>query len=220
MRITTNMLSDATVQAGLSTGGNSLVNYLNGDQSDSLASSLGETHNSATAALSKKKYEKVKEAAENLVQYAENLNTEGSRSVYEKARTDGDATEVYDSVEKLVSGYNDMLDKLRGDTSTLGLFYRESLKEAVKENKEGLNQLGISIDKNGRMNIDKEKLRSADVSSVESIFGTAGTLSSKLGLIAEKVADSAQANIKSLSSQYNATGNSVDVLLRTYDAKG
>lgn len=36
MRITANMLSEATVQAGIQMGGNSLVNYLNGEESDSL----------------------------------------------------------------------------------------------------------------------------------------------------------------------------------------
>lgn len=200
-------------------GGNSLVNYLNGDSSDSLVNSLGEKHKTANGIVSKNSYQKLKEAAEKLEQQADKLNTSGSKSVYEKARESGDASEVYDEVEKLVSSYNDMLDKVRTDTSTLGRFYYQSLKEVVTENKNALSGLGISIDKNGRLNIDKEKLKAADVDRVESVFGAAGTLSSRLNLIAGKVADSAQANLKSASSQYDATGNSVDALLRSYDAK-
>lgn len=219
MRITSTMTNSASLEAGMSLTGNSLVNHLNGDDSDSLVNSLGKNHHSTAKALSKGKYEKLKEAAERLEQYADALNTTGDSSVYEKARKSGDASEVHDEVEKMVSAYNDVLDKLRTDMTTLGRFYQQSLKEAAAENKEGLKSIGISLDKNGRMNIDKEKLKSADVDKIESIFGAAGTLSSKLNLIAEKVADNAQANAKSASSQYNAAGNSVDALIRSYDAK-
>lgn len=220
MRITAGMVGEASVQAGMSlTGGSTLASYLDGDKTRTLASSLGESHHSTLDSLNKGKYEKQKEAAERLEQYADSLCGTGDKSIYAKARESGDAAGLYDEVEKMVSAYNGMLDKLRTDMTTLGRFYQSSLKEAVEENKNGLKELGISIDKNGRMVVDKERLRSAGVDKVESVFGSDGTLSSKLSLIAEKVADSASANLKSASSQYNAAGNSVDTLIRTYDAK-
>lgn len=220
MRITAGMLGEASLQAGMPlAGGNTLASYLNGDSSRTLASSLGESHHSTLDSLNKGKYEKQKEAAERLEQYADSLCGTEDKSIYAKARESGDAAELYDEVEKMVSSYNGMLDKLRTDMTTLGRFYQSSLKEAVEENKKGLKELGISIDKNGRMVVDKERLKSAGVDKVESVFGADGTLSSKLSLIAEKVADSAAANLKSASSQYNAAGNSVDTLIRTYDAK-
>lgn len=73
MRITSTMTSSASLEAGMSLTGNSLVNYLNGDDSDSLVNSLGENHHSTAKALSKGKYEKMKEAAERLEQYADSL---------------------------------------------------------------------------------------------------------------------------------------------------
>lgn len=218
MRITSGMMNEANMQAGTPLTGSTLASYLNGDSTRTLASSLGEKHR-VSDFISKGKYEKLKEAAEKLEQYAEKLNRTGSGSVFEKARESGDTSPVYEEVEKLVSGYNDMLEKLRGDTSTMGRFYQASLREAAEENKEALKTVGISVDKSGKLSVDKEKLNSADINKVESIFGPAGTLSSKLYLIAGKVADSAQANVKSASSQYNAAGNSVDALIRSYDAK-
>lgn len=220
MRVTSTMTSKASLEAGMSVTGNSLVNYLNGDDSDSLANSLGESHHSTSKMLSKGKYEKLKEAAENLTQQTDRLMENGSESVYGKAKESGDTSELQGEVKKMVSAYNSMLDRLRTDMTTLGRFYQQSMKEAVKENKDLLSSVGISIDKNGRMNLDKEKLKGADVDSLESIFGADGTFSSKLSLIAEKVEENAQANLKSLSSQYNAVGNSVDSLIRSYDAKG
>lgn len=219
MRITTGMMGEKTVQAGIQMGGNSLVNYLNGDESDSLAKSLGNSSHSTLKTLSKGKYESEREAAEKLQQQSAKLNESGSDSIYERARKNDDPSEVYGEVEKLVSSYNSMLDKLRTDMTTLGRFYQQSLKEAVNENKGLLSGVGISLDKNGRMILDKEKLKTTDVDRLESIFGADGILSSKLNAIAEKAADNAQANLKSISSQYNASGNSVDALLGSYDAK-
>ena len=220
MRITAGMLGEASLQAGMPlTGGSTLASYLDGDTSRTLASSLGESHYSTLNSLNKGKYEKQKDAAERLEEYADSLNSTGDKSIYEKARESGDTTELCDEVEKMISAYNGMLDKLRTDMTTMGRFYQSSLKEAVEENKSGLKELGISIDKNGRMTVDKEKLKAADVDRVESVFGAEGTLSSKLYLIAGKVADNAEANLKSISSQYNASGNSVDTLIRSYDAK-
>ncbi|RKJ43265.1 hypothetical protein D7X98_16850 [bacterium 1XD8-76] len=203
----------------MSLTGNSLVNYLNGNESNSLANSLGDSHYSTAKALSKGKYEKMKEAAENLEQFTERLKESGGKSIYEKARESGDLTELYGEVEKMVASYNGMLDKLRTDMTTMGRFYYQSLKEAVAENKELLSFAGVSIDKNGKMKLDKDKLKTVDADQLESIFGADGTLSSKLNMIAGKVADSAEANLKSASSQYNAAGNSVDSLIRSYDAK-
>lgn len=203
----------------MSLTGNSLVNYLNGGDSDSLVNSLGESHHSTANALSKGKYEKMREAAENLEQQAEKMKATDGKSLYDQARESGDLTEVQGEAKKLVSAYNTMLDKLRTDMTTMGRFYQQSLKEAAAENKDALKSIGISLDKNGRMNIDQEKFKSADADKLESIFGADGTLSAKLNLIAGKVTESAEANLKSVSSQYNAAGNSVDTLLRSYDAK-
>lgn len=220
MRITSTMTNGASLEAGMSLTGNSLVDHLNGEDSDSLVNYLGEKNRQTTSnVLSKGKYEKQREAAGNLESQSAKLCETGSDSVYERARKSGDASEVQDEVQKLVSAYNGMLDKLRTDMTTMGRFYQQSLKEAAAENKDMLKLVGISFDKNGRMNIDKEKFKASDVTKLEGIFGAEGTLSSKLNLIAEKVADNAQANLKSASNQYNAAGNSVDTLLRTYDAK-
>ncbi len=219
MRVTTSMTNNATMNAGMTLTGNTLASFLNGDTSDTMAASLGNKHHAATDVFSKGKYEKLKESAERLEQYADALNATGSRSLFEEAKKSGDPTEVYEEVEKMISAYNDMLGRLRTDVSTMGRFYYESMKEVVADNKEALSSLGISMDKNGKLNLDKEKLKAADLSKVESVFGAEGTLSSRLNLIAGKVSDSAQANLKSASSQYNAAGNSVDTLIRSYDAK-
>ena len=220
MRVTTSMTNNATMNAGMSVTGNSLASFLNGEGTDSMAASLGNKHHSTMNVYSKGKYEKLKESADRLEQYADALNATGNKSLFEEAKKSGDPTEVYGEVEKMVSAYNDLLGRMRTDMSTMGRFYYESLKALTADHKDELSALGITMDKNGKLSIDKEKLKSADLSRLESVFGAEGTLTSRLNLIAGKVADSAEASLKSASSQYNAAGNSVDSLIRSYDAKG
>lgn len=220
MRITSGMVSEASQKAGMPlTGSQSLAGYLNEDSSKTLAATLGDKSSLGTNVLSKGKYEKMKDAAERLEQYADALTSAGSGSVYEKAKESGDSSELCDEVERLVSAYNETLDKLSSDMSAMGRFYMSSFKEVVAENKNTLKNLGISTDKNGRMSVDREKLRDADAEQLERVFGGSGTLSSRLNLIAGKVADNAQANVRSIFSQYNAAGSSVDTLLSSYDTK-
>lgn len=220
MRVTTSMTNNATMNAGMSVTGNSLASFLNGEGTDSMAASLGNKHHSTMNVYSKGKYEKLKESADRLEQYADALNATGNKSLFEEAKKSGDSTEVCGEVEKMVSAYNDLLGRMRTDMSTMGRFYYESLKAVTADHKDELSALGITMDKNGKLSIDKEKLKSADLSRLESVFGAEGTLTSRLNLIAGKVADSAEASLKSASSQYNAAGNSVDSLIRSYDAKG
>ncbi len=220
MRVTTSMTNNATMNAGMSVTGNSLASFLNGEGTDSMAASLGNKHHSTMNVYSKGKYEKLKESADRLEQYADALNATGNKSLFEEAKKSGDPTEVYGEVEKMVSAYNDLLGRMRTDMSTMGRFYYESLKAVTADHKDELSALGITMDKNGKLSIDKEKLKSADLSRLESVFGAEGTLTSRLNLIAGKVADSAEASLKSASSQYNAAGNSVDSLIRSYDTKG
>lgn len=221
MRITDNILNKTSLESGLPlTGGNSLVNQLNGNASGSIVDALGNSSGSAAGKLSKSKYQKIREAAEKLEKQVNLLKESGEDSVFEKARKSGDMSEVCAEIEKFAAAYNDMMDKLRTDTGAMNSFYRSSMQEAVKESKEALSNIGITVDKNGKLYVDKEKLKGADLDKLESLFGGGGTVMTKLSLIAGKIVDNADANIKSASSQYNAAGNSVDALLQSFDAKG
>ncbi len=221
MRITDNILNKTSLEAGLPlTGGNSLVNQLNGNASGSIVDALGDHTNSASGSLSKNKYRKIKEAAERLEEQANLLKKAGKDSVFEKARESGDTTQLCEEIKKFTEQYNDMMDNLRTDTGAMNSFYRSSMQQAVTESKEALAEIGIIVDKNGKLSVDEEKLKDADLDTVEKLLGGSGTVMTKLSLIAGKIADNAQANLKSASSRYDAAGNNVDALLRTYDAKG
>lgn len=220
MRITNNILNETSLKSGIALSSGSLVNQLNGDSaSDSIINSLGNKGSSTLNSLSGEKYRKLKEYAEKLEERAERLKKEGKDSVFEKARESGDSSEVYQEVKDFISDYNSIMSRLRSDTSPMGLFYRQNLSEAVSENSEALKEIGIVVDKNGKMTVDNEKLKTADLNKVESLFGKSSDMMAKLSLIAGRLVDNAEANLKSSSSQYNASGSAVDTLLRNFDSK-
>lgn len=220
MRITDGILKDTSLRSGISLSGGTLVNQLNGDSTDSLIGSLHDQDTSAPDSVSREKYKKLRESAEKLEAQANRLKKTGEDSVFEKAKESGDTSEVCGEISSLVSSYNELMEKLRSDTSTMGMFYWQSLQEAVTENKDALSEIGITVDKNGKMRVDEEKLKSADLDKIEKLMGAEGTVMAKLSLISGKIVDNAEANLKSVSSQYNAAGNSVDALLRSFDSKG
>ena len=52
-----------------------------------------------------------------------------------------------------------------------------------------------------------EKIKSTDFETLEGLFGKDSDFVNKIAFLATKVADNAEANIKSLNSAYNASGN-------------
>lgn len=220
MRITDNMSSEASMKTGVSLTGNTLASHLSGDPSDSLVNSLGNKGSSTLKRLSADKYKRLKEAAEDLERQAEQLRKTGGDSVFRKAEESGDNDDVCRLIGDMVSSYNEVLSRLRTDTSTLSRFYRQSLVETAAEYKDALAEVGITADKNGNLTVDREKLKGADLKKLERLFGSDGILTEKLTFIAEKVADNADANIKSISGSYNAAGSSIDTLIRSFDSKG
>lgn len=220
MRVTDNMSSEASMKTGISLTGNTLASHLSGDPADSLVNSLGNKGSSTLKSLSADKYKRLREAAEDLERQAERLRKTDGDSVFRKAEESGDKDDVCRLISDMVSSYNEVLSRLRTDTSTLSRFYRQSLVETAAEYKDALAEAGITADKNGNLTVDREKLKEADLKKLEKLFGSDGILTEKLTFIAEKVADNADANIKSISGSYNAAGSSIDTLIRSFDSKG
>lgn len=220
MRITDGILNETSLKTGISLTGNTLASQLSGSPSDSLVNSLGDKGSPTLKGLSAEKYKKLEEAAKKLERKADLLKKAGKDSIFEEARKSGDSSEICQEISNLVSAYNEMMDRLRTDTSAMGMFYKKSLQDVVTEHKEALGELGITADKNGKLKADQEKLKNADLDNMEKLLGGSGTFTQQLSLIAGKIADNAQANLKSVSSQYNAAGNSVDMLLKNFDSRG
>ena len=91
------------------------------------------------------------------------------------------------------------------------------LNSAVFDKKEALESIGISVAKDGRLSIDKDKLKGTDIDTLEKVLGNATGFTKKAAYAAERISDNARTNQRSLSSQYSSTGSPYSALANKYD---
>lgn len=209
MRVTTRMVNDAAVKAGVPTNANTLLDYVKGTSgSNNLLGILSNSKNDQSQKVQKSQngYEKLEKAAGQLLQKAQALTQEGEDSLFAKARQSGDTEEIRKSVDILVKSYNETLDVLRSSSSALDQYYCKMLQETVAGSK-GLDAIGISVSKDGKLKVNAEKLKAADIDSLEKALTGADGLAGKVLAAADKITDVAKANAESLSSHYNADGS-------------
>ncbi len=221
MRITNQMLNESARKAGLPINYTSLLNYINNDSSNNtLLSALSKNRSSAVDTGTKSNYEKLQKTAEHLVQKAEIFTTEGEESIFAKARESDSNQEIYAGVEALVENYNNTLKALKTASTPLNDYYRQMLQEVANENSGALENIGITISKDGTAVLERDKLKAADTDTLEKALGTSGTFSTKVAFLATRISDNAQVNAKSLTNQYNSKGNISSSLSNQYDVWG
>lgn len=206
MRITTKMVNDAAVKAGVPVNSNSLLDYVKGSSNNNLMSALqsGKTDKSTT---SKNSYEKLEKASEELADKAQLLAKEGEDSIFAKAKESGKNDEIVSNVTALAERYNETLKELQASSSVLNDYYRKELQELAEGHSKELSSIGISVSKDGTISIDKEKLKAADVDKLEKVLGDTAGFGAKAAFLADKISDQARANAESLSSRYQADGS-------------
>lgn len=223
MRVTTQMLNESARKAGLPIHDKSLLNYIDqGNSGNSLleAVSGNNSQNSGTSKIQKNSFEKMEKLAGGLYQKA-SLFLAKENTVFDKARETGDHKEVLDDIRDMVEAYNDTVGALSKETGAINRLYLESLKSAATENSSLLKNVGITASKDGKLVIDEEKFKNADLDDLEKAFGKSGTFSSKTAFVAGRIEDNAAANLESISNQYTSAGNTYTAaLLNRFDHKG
>ncbi len=198
MRITTQMMNASAQKAGITLGGNSLLNYVNGNSTMNTQSALLNSLNTTQVSKTERaNYEKLEESADVLAKSLMSFLEEGKEDKFSK-KTVGD----------FVEQYNSLVNTLKKNDSQLNNFYREMLDEAVKENAESLETIGITVNKNGTLGFDAEKFECADADTVKKVLGENGTVSVKAAFIVGRIGENAAANIESYSTRYSANGYS------------
>ena len=218
MRVTTQMLNRSAQKAGLPTNRASLLNYVNGGNSNaSLAKALSKT-NRAVDTTKKTDYDKLEKSAGQAQASADKLTTAGSENV--------NASDLQSFVDK----YNEMLKNLGKSSDTLNLFYAQTAKDTVKEYSQELTELGITMAKDGTLSFNKAKFEkfSADQAAkadtkdtaaeetaadagagnaVKSLFAKEDGFFSKMSFLASRISDYADASAECYSEYYNAMGS-------------
>lgn len=105
-----------------------------------------------------------------------------SDELYAKVKdADGNETDKYDvakilsKAKSFVSNYNGMLDSAESSSNSGVLANLSYIKERTKNSTNALKQFGFSVDKNGRMKLDEDTFKKADMSKVQDFFKDYGS---------------------------------------------
>ncbi len=222
MRITSQMLNASAQKAGVQIN-HTLLDYVKaGKKGNTLQQVLSANKTSTKNATQKKNYEKLDEAADSLAEQAAALMSEQEDSLFGKLAaedTEENRNALYDTVEKLVDSYNGTRKSLLTAQGTLNNYYAKLLKEAAEDDAESLAAIGITLE-GGKMSLDAEKLKSADLDTVKKLLGADSTFMQKTTMLAEHASDNAEAGLDSLSNQYSANGVNYSARNSRYDSRG
>lgn len=94
---------------------------------------------------------------------------------------DGNETAKYDidkilaTAKSFVSNYNKMFDKAESSTNSGVLANLSYIRETTARNADALKQFGFNVDAKGRMTIDEDTFKKADMSKVQNFFKDYGS---------------------------------------------
>lgn len=212
MRITTGMLNMARRRTGQSARGESLLNYVRQKKggSKSRLNVRNAAAESRAAKTEKTGYEKLGKSADALADAVAGL----------AAGVDGESKDIVDKAAVLATQFNQTMKNLKGVSGALNQMYSQTLKEAAQDGREALEEIGISVGADCSLKIDREKLAGADKDKVKKLLGADGEFSKKVGYVASRVADNAEANAGSASSRYTAMGRMANSYLSRFNYFG
>ncbi len=107
----------------------------------------------------------------------------------------------------MIEKYNETRKQLGNNTSSINMCYSELLKQIASKNGDALSELGISMEKDGSLTVDEEKLKAAKVEDLENVFGAKSEFVQKLQYMASNISDSVEAELKSMGNQYGQDAN-------------
>lgn len=140
----------------------------------------------------KKEADGMKEAAEAL----------GKDALWEKTDGEYDVEKIAGAVKKFASEYNDVVSQGEKVSSTAVLQSMRFLKSMTNTMSKALSKVGISVGTDGKMTVDEEKMKKADMGSVKSLFSGAGSYGSQM---VDKASEIARATVMN-SNMYASNG--------------
>ncbi len=207
MRVTTQMVQQSAIKAGVSPRQTSLLNYINqGGQGNALINAIAKknTQTGAIHGLQRKNYEKLEESASGLKDSLNEISKDNIKSA-----------------SQMVDVFNDTVDLLKADGNALNRFYAESMLDLVREHKDVLAKVGIQLDQNNELSVNQEILKKADAESLDAAFGDKAEFKEKLMFLADRIADNAETNLANVSGQYTQNGDlHSQMLTGKFDSRG
>ena len=138
--------------------------------------------------------------------YKSKFKTETKKDENGKYYTDYDRDGIYSAVKDFIKDYNSLLDKTEDSSTSSIAQARKSLINYAKANESALKEIGITIDSDDNLVIDKDKFMKADMAKVKALFQNSGSFGKQVEALYTKIGIYAE-NEASKSSTYSSNGN-------------
>lgn len=155
-------------------------------------------------------YKKVTSSSAALTETMDKLK---SSSLWDESKEGYSKDNIISGIKDFVSSYNTLMTNIDNVGKIVENTYKTKFNQYVKEHEKELAEVGITIEKDGKMTIDKDKLNEADVSALKKVFGNDSEFMKKLDSVNSEMNEvvSKAMDIKnSMSGLYNANSSSVD----------
>lgn len=184
------------------------------EKADKLAALKKE--NSSTTSV----YSKVKEEAADLKDAISKLTTTGEKSLFveqEKTVKDEktgeettvkaiDREAVEESVKKFVSTYNDTVQASYNSNDTAVIRNAGYMTRTTNTFSRALSEVGITVNKDNTLSVDKDKLASANLSNLQTLFNGSSSYAAVISQKADMITTAAT-NAATSTNLYTNTGS-------------
>lgn len=189
------------------------------DKKTSSASSTILKNGTATSTDSAKTLAAIEKDADALKESADTLLAKGSKSLFQEKdittkAEDGTETTVkgydkdaiYKGVKSFADNYNALLKSAGSANSTSITKQAQNMAYAVQTNSNLLSKAGITVGTDGALSVDEEKLKSADISTLKTLFNGNGSLAYRVSANASMIDYTAEREAEKANT-YNASGS-------------
>ena len=167
----------------------------------------------STAKDDTKTLARIESAADDMKTSASELQQTGSKSVFEQvtkkdqngnSKVEYDTDRIYKSVKSFVDDYNDLIDAAADSDTTGILRSANTMINDSKANQKLLASIGVTIGSDHKLSVDEKKFKSADMTTVKSLFQDRGSYGYQIMTQASMIESLA----KSEAVKANTYGNS------------
>lgn len=149
-----------------------------------------------------KELKEIQTDADELKSSAAALMQRGSKSVF----ATGDTEKIYSAVSDFVDDYNALIEKGEDSTSSSVANGVNGMTRLVRDYEDSLKEIGITINKDNKLEINKDTFTNGDMKKAENLFQGNSSLSYLVSMRAVSIANTAYSE-SNKSSLYSGNGS-------------
>lgn len=159
---------------------------------NSAAASAASNASAASGSAEKAQNVKLADASQGLSDASVALTATGANSLFKPAE-DGtyDMEAIGAAVNDFVNAYNDTRSAVLGSNNAKAISTEVSVVTQTSNMQDQLSKIGIKVNSDNTLSLDKEKLASANISDIKSVFNGTGSYAYSVGSSAENITSNA-----------------------------